>query len=403
VDLGVPRVVARAAHWGDSLLGDDGLTFAIRRRLQTRFGDAGHGFHILAPFNSFHHRRGVQFQIVEPWTRRCEVRFNCEADGRYGLGGVSARSATGGHSRFSTVKNDLGDKISHFEIWYEKAPSGGVFQVNIDGNVARKIDTDATELSDDVAVFELPDGPHSIDVRVTERAVHGYGVVLERSGPGVVWDNLAVIGTFTKHLDLQDPEHIKGQIHWRNPDLLVFTLGGNDVQRALSDVRDHYEAEYVRVIRKYRAGKPAASCLVLGITDHGEHTQYHDVRTQRAVPELVAIQRNVALAEGCAFFDQFSAMGGSGSAGRWHYSKPALVGANLGHLTSAGHEVLASLFYRALMHGYAEFRRRGAGERFQQWEDLLAESNRQAPAPAPDPTAAPSAAHTLPAVEAPLR
>jgi lysophospholipase L1-like esterase len=387
VDLAAPRVVARALHWGDSLLGDDGMTFAIRSRLQARFGDGGHGFHVLAPFNAFHYRRGVRLKIIEPWTRRCAVLFGCEADGRYGLGGVSAQGTAGAHSHFSTAGGDLGGAISRFELWYRRAPSGGVFQVKIDGKEARAINTDAPEAIDEIAVFDLPDGPHEIDVRVTERAARGYGVVLERSGPGVVWDNLAVIGSFTKSLDFQDPEHIKGQIRRRDADLLVFTFGGNDVQRELSDLRSHYESEYARVIRKYRAGKPEASCLVTSITDHAEHTQYRDVQTRKSVPELVAMQRRAALSEGCAFYDLFRAMGGSGSAARWGYSKPALVSADFSHPTSAGHVLLATLFYRALMHGYVELRRRLAGQPFQEWEERLGEAH---PRATTDLTAAPT-------------
>src|SRR5690606_24643346 len=47
-ELRVPGGVTRVGHWGDSALGNDGVTSAIRRRMQRRFGDAGHGFHVLA-------------------------------------------------------------------------------------------------------------------------------------------------------------------------------------------------------------------------------------------------------------------------------------------------------------------------------------------------------------------
>ena len=43
------------------------------------------------------------------------------------------------------------------------------------------------------------------------------------------------------------------------------------------------------------------------------------------VPKIVDIQRRVALAEGCAFFDTYLAMGGEGAAGRWHRGSPRLV------------------------------------------------------------------------------
>jgi len=190
-------------------------------------------------------------------------------------------------------------------------------------------------------------------------------VVLERSGPGVVWDSLALIGSFTQRLDYQDPAHIASQIARRDLDLLVFTLGGNDVQREKMDLyrtMDPYEEEYDRVITKFRAGKSEASCLVTSLSDHGERVGAHGVRTRRIVPKLVESQRKVAKARGCAFFDTFAAMGGEGSVERWYRSSPPLIGGDLGHPTSEGHEILATLLYQALMHGYAEYRARMVGE-----------------------------------------
>jgi lysophospholipase L1-like esterase len=372
VELGAPRTLARASHWGDSLLGDDGLTFAIRSRLQARFGDGGHGFHALAPLNAFYFHRGIRFKVVAPWSSRCELLFNCEADRRFGLGGVSSRSYGGSHSRYSTAKAGPGEHVSHFELWYEKSPTGGMFEVRIDDDAVHPVDTRAPERSDEVAAFELEDGPHTISVHTVRGSVRGYGVVLERAGPGVVWENLAVIGTFTNTLNRQDPEHIANQVRLRNPDLLVFSLGGNDAQRGAGDIRQNYEPELVNALRRYRAGRPAASCLIIAVTAHGERNQYGGVQVRRSVPEMVLVQRKVALAEGCGFFDLYTAMGGAASIEQWYTSRPPLLGGDLGHPTSEGHAVLASLTYRALMAGYADYRRRAAGKPFAELGQLAA-------------------------------
>ncbi|NLE85248.1 MAG: hypothetical protein GX607_02500 [Myxococcales bacterium] len=370
VDLQVP-ILARAAHWGDSLLGDDGLTGSVRRRLQLRFGDGGHGFHVLAPLNPFHMHRGLQFKVLEPWTSRCEVLFRCEKDRRYGLGGVSTRASGEAASRFGTIASAPGDRISRFELWYQTAPHGGFFDVIVDDEPPRRIDTRAEEPTDEVAVFELPDAPHSIQVRAAGRgSVRGYGVVMERGGPGIVWDTLAVIGLSTASLKAQEPEHIRAQISRRGTDLLVFGLGGNDTQRSVADIRAVFEEEYRTVVQRYRAGRPEASCLVVGVTDHADRTDKNGIQTRRSVLEIVEIQRKVALTEGCAFFDLFRAMGGEGTIARWFRAKPALASADLAHPTSAGHEILATLLVRALLHGYVDYRARMVGEPLPEWKEL---------------------------------
>ena len=69
----------------------------------------------------------------------------------------------------------------------------------------------------------------------------------------------------------------------------------------------------------------------------------------------------IALEEGCAFFDTFSAMGGEGSMGRWYKATPRLTSGDFSHPTRAGRRVLGGMLYRALMKGYVDWRKAKAG------------------------------------------
>jgi lysophospholipase L1-like esterase len=331
--------------------------------LQARFGDAGHGFHALSRYSVGYSHHGVRFDDRGGW-RSCEIIFKCRPDARYGYGGVHSSSTGGAESAWRTNGKSPGDKVSRFELWYAKAPDGGRFQVRIDEGVTRTIDTRASAPSDAVEVFSVPEGPHSFEVRSAGPGLaRGYGVVLERDVPGVVWDELSLIGSFTQRLDYQDPEHLRWQLRRRNVDLMVFIFGGNDVQREYGDLKttmQPYENEYTRVLRKFRAGRPQASCMVMSLIDHGTR-QENTVRTRSIVPRLVNSQRRVAEAQGCAFFDTFHAMGGENSIGRWYQARPQLAAPDFAHPTAAGQAVIATLVYRALMKRYAEFRERKAG------------------------------------------
>jgi lysophospholipase L1-like esterase len=345
------------------VLGGDGLTNAVRKRLQERFGDAGHGFHALSRYSIGYAHRGVRFQDRGGW-KSCEIIFKCRPDARYGYAGVHSGSASGGQSSWQTAKAAPGDRVSRFELWYQKAPDGGRFDLTIDGGKPVAIDTRAAAPSDAVEVFQLEDGPHSFELRAAgQGAARGYGVVLERDEPGVVWDELSLIGSFTQRLDYQNAEHLGWQLRRRDIDLMVFIFGGNDVQREFGDLKTEmrpYEAEYGRVLRKFRSGRPEASCLVMSLIDHGARLE-GGVRTRPIVPRLVASQRKVAKEVGCAFFDTFNAMGGNGSIARWLRARPQLAAPDFSHPTLAGQGVIATLLYRALMHEYAAFRRKNVG------------------------------------------
>ena len=363
-ELRVKGAITRASQWGDSVIGGDGLTEAIRQRLQRRFGDAGHGFHALGKYSRWYSHRGVRYQERRDW-ETCLIIFKCEKDRRYGYGGVSSTSEGRALSMWGTVGEDLGHNLSRFELWYQKRPDGGGFEIRLDGRIARVVDSRAAAVEDDVERVQFADGEHEIEVAALGTGVaRGYGVVLERDTPGVVWDELSLIGSFIQRLDYEDPDHIAGQVRRRDVDLLAFMFGGNDLSREHSDLKTTtlpYEEEYTRVLRKFRAGKPRAACLILSMTDHA--IKRDDAIVSRpGVARLVAAQRKVALAEGCAFYDVYMAMGGAGAIARGREQKPPLASPDLRHPTIAGQRRIGGLFYGALMHGYASFRRAHAGE-----------------------------------------
>ncbi len=380
-DVGYAGAVTHVGHWGDSVLGLDGITAAIRRRIQARFGDAGHGWHALKKYDSSYRQQGIRFAEKggASWSS-CFIRNRCmKEDNRYGYGGVTVWSSGGAESWFATeTEGVVGLSASRFELWYQKRYKGGKLRVSVDGGASEQIIDTAIPLPEGVeslppaeqpppedawAVVEVPDGPHEFSVRaIGNGKARAYGVTLEREGPGVVWDGMALIGSFTSRLGEQDPEHLKAQLDHRSIDLMVFTFGGNDMTREQSDLRktmDPYIEDYSRVIRLFRAAKPDAACLIMAPVDHGERVDGRVV-SREIVPRMVEAQRQVALAEGCAFFDTYTAMGGDGSASRW--KTQGLLSGDLAHPTSRGHKLLGSMLYRALMAGYVEFRKQQAGK-----------------------------------------
>ena len=79
------------------------------------------------------------------------------------------------------------------------------------------------------------------------------------------------------------------------------------------------------------------------------------------VPRVTEAQREVALEQGCAFFDTLAAMGGEGAVARWRRSQPPLISGDLAHLNQPGQKVMGRMIYLALMQAYREYRARTAG------------------------------------------
>lgn len=356
-DLGYAGAITRVTMWGDSVVANDNVSSAARFEMQRRFGDAGHGFHLVAKPNASYKHKGVRFSGGESWSR-CYIINKCKSDGHYGLGGTTVWSAGGAESRFRTeAELGFGRKMSRFEVWYAAQPKGGTIRVKVDDQEPQTIDTSADAYEDRWKSFELSDDAHDVQVRAAGGGqVRLYGVVMERDVPGVVWDGMAQLGAFTSRMLYFDPDHLQRQIEHRQTDLLVFMFGGNDLQMPKSR-HGQFEEDLRDVLRRFRSMPDAPACVVMSPVDHGERTGQRVVSVATMEP-LVEIQRKVALDEGCAFFDTYAAMGGEGSAGRWRRRDPPLISGDLAHLTHAGQKVIGRMLYLALMKEYVAYRTR---------------------------------------------
>src|SRR5882672_3120396 len=94
---GQSRRTVRIVHFGDSPTTADLITGDARELLQTRFGDAGHGFCLLGKPWAWYGHNGVDLSS-DGWTID-PASMSKVKDGLYGLGGVSFRGEAGAHTR----------------------------------------------------------------------------------------------------------------------------------------------------------------------------------------------------------------------------------------------------------------------------------------------------------------
>lgn len=366
VDLELPNTLARAGHWGDSIIAADGLTSKIRSLMQQRFGNGGHGFHIASRYNNAYLHRGIRFSS-DKWAS-CLIITRCRKNDHYGYGAVASDSSGGAMSRFWTPAEGEGSGISKIDLYFAEQPEGGWLEVTLDNGEPVVLDTRADTFRDGFKQFETKPGAHQFKLHVLGNgAVRVYGATFETHGPGVVWDELSMIGSFTQRLDYQDAKHLASQLQHRQINLMVFLLGGNDTLRNTQDLSASrpmtpYHDEYTAVLSKFRKGRPEASCLVMSVTDHADQISPGVVRTRQVVPRMVEVQRQVAKEQGCAFFNTFQAMGGEGSIHRWTRKQPAWANGDYAHLVGLGQEAVAQYLVDAILQGYVAYRHRQQGQ-----------------------------------------
>jgi GDSL-like Lipase/Acylhydrolase family len=350
---GAAGAITRIAHYGDSSVAADEITRTARRKLQSRFGDAGHGFMLTARGNMFYGHRDIVHHESDGWELVSIVRRSLRS-GYYGYGGVVATGQNGDYTSYGTVGDGpIGRSVSRFEVFYQRYAAGGELRLSVDGNPPETVQTQAATPEDAWQVVRVPDGEHSLAVRA-HGEVRVYGVSQERDVPGVVYDALGLVGARADRLLDADPKHMAGQIAHRDPDLLVLGFGGNEAGNDYLDM-GRYERDLVKVVRLMRSGKPRMSCLLFGPLDQGARNDRGDVVTLRALPGIVDVQRRVALSEGCGFFDTYQAMGGQGSVQRWYRARPRLFSPDFRHATPEGYALIGEVYYQALLKGFAEY------------------------------------------------
>ena len=348
-----PGAITRVSHFGDSIIVSDYVSATLRRRLQKQFGDAGHGFTLMAnPWPAYFHNDVYRFassgwlvsRIVGPLT----------PDGIYGLGCVSFRAPPGARARFGTAKRgSFGRAVSRFEALYYQQPGGGQFNINLDGEPHSTVNTDHPEKRVASKVVNTTDGEHLLEVVTTKGYSRMFGVVMERDEPGVVLDAIGIQGARARFLDKQDDAHWAQQLEWRKPNLMIYQFGANESGDGFAYPMDEYHRTLVAVLRQGREALPECGCLVLAAMDRAKK-RGTELRSMAVIPALVAEQRKAAAEVGCAFWNTFEAMGGPGAMPTW--VRRGLGQADLTHPTGSGCEVLGKWIYQALMQGYGQYR-----------------------------------------------
>ncbi len=337
--------VARIAFYGASHTAADLWTGELRRRLQGRYGDAGHGFVLPARWNLGYRHQDIATDATPTWAIVRHLKVQGATVGDYGLAGFRMESSTASdwaEIRTATT-NPLGLGVDRIELWYRTGPEAGDLVAQLDGAAQPLVGRGPMAV--ERKVWTVPDGPHALRLSPAGNGKVGIdGAVFERGNRGVVIDQLGIPGMQAEiHLHWVEAAWAQ-QLAWRSPHLVVLAYGTNDVSDP--DNNDaSYLAVWQRVLARVRKAAPQAACLVVGPSDrlHRQGRRWVGFARTAAIIEL---QRKAAATAGCGHWDAQAAMGGPGAIGRW-------IGGGLAtrdrvHLNREGYARLAELLDHAL-------------------------------------------------------
>ena len=345
-------------YYGDSQIEGDRITSVLRDTLQARFGGGGPGFLLpvmTVPFTaSFVTEPSAGWRKVNNYGTRSGFRQGIPFGlaGTFSLAGDSTDDGTeeSVHCRIALHKF-APRRIREFnrlELWLYAPRQGPAVKITRDGMVKEYAALPGGEL---LCVRVPLDGEGrkiKLDFRMRSPfAVEG--IILEDS-VGVGVDNIPLRGRPFMMFSRCDAATVRTMYDSLNVQMVVLQFGLNVAVGSMSDARV-YRHTLRRELRWLRQTLPGLFVLVVGVTDMGGDDPALQERLQRIREE----QRLTALAEGCAFWDAYLAMGGERAMARWAAQQPSLARPDQAHMSLEGSQLFARMLLKALMEDYQTY------------------------------------------------
>lgn len=347
LERGKRRDHVRIGFHGDSNLTKDSLTGELRRTLQARFGDSGHGF--LAPLRAwgwYTHEDASQGNDM--WWRVLAISAPRAPDLGYGVSGIAAEArAVGAHTWFATAgeRSRFGRTASRIGVFFRAGPGGGRFRVLIDGKAVDEVSTAAETNGPGHRLYQVQDTPHRVDLETTTAdVVRLLGVHFERGEGSLVVDSFGVGGVYFQALTLDDHAMNRAMEKIRRHDLVVYWLGANP----------HHNREYRRdvkvVVEERRREDPTLPILLIGPPD--AVARINDAASDPMSRGITSRMGEAAGENGCAFWPMREAQGGDGSSARFLQNGLAT---DRQHLSIAGSRLMAHMLLHELWKDYRRY------------------------------------------------
>ncbi len=362
----------RIAHYGDSQLEGDRMSYIVREKFHEHFGGSGIGYvplKDLTPVSYFRNSSGN-------WAKYTVFHDRFESND-YGLSGAVFRfskysihqhddeggadstetkkdthqGSTGKAYYNASVSMKMGGKYAYNSVSFLYGHATDECVVNfIDNKSNNLVKSDTLARCKNVCIHNTKIS-NVMNVKVEFAADNSpdfYGMYFD-SGTGIQVDNYAIRGHSGDGLMLINDNQLSQMLNLTNTKLIIFQYGANVVPYIHSDKACEWIGGiYYNLFMKFKKAKPDISILVIGAGDmakggEGGYSSYP------WLPKITEAQKNAALKAGCAYWDLFNMMGGLNSILAWTDKKLAVTN---GHFSEKGQKIIANELVDALLVEY---------------------------------------------------
>ncbi len=351
-----PAARARVLHYGDSQIENDRMTALIRHRLQKRFGGTGTGLIPAVPLYSGN--LAYSQEISGDW-RRFTFFGNRDSSVKhrsYGsMGAFALVPASEGEQwpqlsfRFNTRRRT--GQVERVRLFMHSFADGARLAFSANDSLCDTLGP----LPAGYAVTEFDPGQRLHKLALSAGFPEGgriYALSFE-SAAGVQVDNIAMRGSSGLLFSKLNRQQLHEMMASLSPTLLLLQYGGNAVPYIDAAF---YERTFKRELRSIQGLCPGVAVIVIGPSDMSIREKGRFVSHPNLVPVRDALRR-AALESGVAFWDLYEAMGGRDVMPSFVAADPPLASTDYIHFTPLGANLMAGMFYQALILEYDEWER----------------------------------------------
>lgn len=346
----------RVLHYGDSQIENDRMTSLLRYRLQRMFGGSGCGLVPAIPL--YFGNPTFRERYEGNWLRYTGFgqRDSLLDHNYYGL-----------MACFTEIPPYADDEIPALEFQFVRGRRASSF-MNIKYFLDAYSDEDKINLQINDSIFDTLQIVH----RGYQQQIYSPEVIAEklrmefhfREGGrmyglafdplyGLQVDNIAMRGSSGLELSRTNTRLLDTMAESLNPQLILMQFGGNVVPY-INNV-NYYKRRFSRELRFIRELMPGASVIVIGPSDMAskENGRFETYPMLEPVRDVL---RDAALENGCHFWDMYQAMGGRESIKNFVMADPPLASSDYIHFTARGANLMAGMFFDALMLEYNNYK-----------------------------------------------
>jgi D-alanyl-lipoteichoic acid acyltransferase DltB (MBOAT superfamily) len=345
----------RIMYYGDSQVEGDRITFYLRQLLREERGGTGPG--LFLPVMPVMYTKSVWLRSSPDWKRYNYLSYKSGEISHHSLGPFMAICRYLPEGVTTTVPEKAFIRIRP-SIYADSAASYydqlRIFYSHRKGEVNITVKADDNQVLADTLISGTGIMERVCSIKGAQEVLiefEGnvspdiYGISIE-SKNGVIVDNIPQRGSAGLEFTMVDRDKLREIYKMLSPDLIILHYGLNIVKNVRNDY-SYYKRGLSRQLSALKEMAPFTSVLVIGVTDMALN-EGDSVKSYTNIPVIVKAQKEAALEAGAAFWDSYSAMGGSQSIVKWAEKKPPLAQNDYVHFTYPGADTLSQMLNKAL-------------------------------------------------------